>query len=213
MSDIWPILLMSGLGRLGRPSLEQFGTLSLFLIQNYAYETQTQLGWKQLDWFSLALLLHHYVSIPFILYEVIAILKADTVDPLLSGKSHEEEHPPQSLIYCLLCDSLVLKRSYHCWRCGHCTVDFDHHCKFLNCCIAQANYLPFLRLLALYLFYSANLLVHSFKLPSPGYFQQLLQLATAAALLFTLLLLAFHFYLNCKATTTLLFFRPPQPPP
>jgi palmitoyltransferase len=31
-------------------------------------------------------------------------------------------------------------KSYHCMRCNRCTLNFDHHCKYLNNCVGSQNY-------------------------------------------------------------------------
>eukprot|EP00658_Telonema_sp_P-2_P026411 TRINITY_DN20661_c0_g2_i2.p1 TRINITY_DN20661_c0_g2~~TRINITY_DN20661_c0_g2_i2.p1 ORF type:complete len:295 (+),score=39.22 TRINITY_DN20661_c0_g2_i2:534-1418(+) len=41
------------------------------------------------------------------------------------------------------------ERRYHCSRCNKCTLGFDHHCEFLNCCIGNKNYPIFFVLLAI----------------------------------------------------------------
>ena len=42
----------------------------------------------------------------------------------------------------------VDKSSKHCRACAKCTLGFDHHCVWLNCCIGERNYWQFFSLLA-----------------------------------------------------------------
>lgn len=49
--------------------------------------------------------------------------------------------------YCSLCKVFVKKRTKHCACCDRCVDDFDHHCKWLNNCIGQANYRLFVKLI------------------------------------------------------------------
>lgn len=58
-----------------------------------------------------------------------------------------------------MCNSIVLKTSYHCWKCNQCTDNIDHHCKYLNCCIAEDNYLAFLRLLTVFILYNVDYII------------------------------------------------------
>lgn len=48
---------------------------------------------------------------------------------------------------CLLCNARVQAVSKHCQTCNRCTLDYDHHCVWLNTCIGSANYPWFLLLI------------------------------------------------------------------
>jgi DHHC palmitoyltransferase len=47
----------------------------------------------------------------------------------------------------MLLQSHIDQTSKHCTICNKCVVGFDHHCVWLNCCIAAANYRHFFNLL------------------------------------------------------------------
>lgn len=108
-----------------------------------------------------------------------------------------------------MCNAVVLKSSYHCWRCNQCSHLLDHHCKYLNCCIAYENYLPFLRLLVVYIMFSADYLVLLWLRNS--IFTPLLWgvvVATAIGLVFAVGLLGFHAYLAwCFNGSTLSYYK------
>lgn len=49
--------------------------------------------------------------------------------------------------YCNFCKSPVNATSKHCIRCNRCTLNFDHHCKWVNNCIGDINYKTFVALI------------------------------------------------------------------
>lgn len=40
---------------------------------------------------------------------------------------------------CYICKCLAPKNSKHCYYCGRCCIEYDHHCVFLLTCIGHAN--------------------------------------------------------------------------
>lgn len=66
----------------------------------------------------------------------------------------------QNQRFCSICESSVNLTSKHCVQCGRCTIGFDHHCKWVNNCIGEKNYLKFIILLVItelfYLFVLCN---------------------------------------------------------
>ena len=42
-------------------------------------------------------------------------------------------------LYCVDCESPVHKSTKHCRICKVCVKDFDHHCRWVNNCIAASN--------------------------------------------------------------------------
>jgi len=54
--------------------------------------------------------------------------------------------------YCDICQKWYRgEHRFHCKRCNKCTVGFDHHCAFLNCCICTFNYRWFFTLLTAFI--------------------------------------------------------------
>ena len=64
----------------------------------------------------------------------------DPTDPLVTGVSVDVS---EAVIQCADCHSEVHSDSKHCMRCHRCVRRFDHHCKWLNNDIGQANYWAF----------------------------------------------------------------------
>ena len=95
-----------------------------------------------------------------------------------------------------MCSSIVLKTSYHCWKCNQCSDGIDHHCKYLNCCIAQENYIAFLRLLSVFILYSIDYLVVVAGKRDFGGLKWMVIVGSMVELCLALGLLGFHVYLR-----------------
>ena len=107
----------------------------------------------------------------------------------------------------------MLRRSYHCWRCKRCTDKIDHHCRYLNCCIAETNYEPFLRLVIVFALYSANATVLLFSFCQRNPFSLAVGFISAVQLVLALALFLFHLWINlCAKTTTVTFIKGQQKP-
>ncbi len=112
-------------------------------------------------------------------------------------------------MYCENCQRNVDPSSRHCRRCEQCVLGFDHHCKWVNTCIGQLNYKPFILLLisfiALMLAYLASAL-RAALLPEAVLWASVLlwvvALPVAIAALSVLTLLTFHGYLALRGITT-----------
>ncbi|GAB2215892.1 hypothetical protein Droror1_Dr00023653 [Drosera rotundifolia] len=70
---------------------------------------------------------------------------------------NDDETLPQSgeedVLFCTLCNAEVLKLSKHCRSCDKCVDGFDHHCQWLNNCVGRKNYITFICLMAVSLFW------------------------------------------------------------
>ncbi|KXS21617.1 hypothetical protein M427DRAFT_150949 [Gonapodya prolifera JEL478] len=64
---------------------------------------------------------------------------------------------------CGICCVSVPVRTRHCKSCNKCVADFDHHCPYLNTCIAGRNYQGFLVLLSTTVWVSALSMLLSFR--------------------------------------------------
>lgn len=189
------------------PSLYQTLTYLFFLFQNYIYESQIG-ALLQPSFLTIILETWRYILILFLVYEVLMVTNSDTRDPLLQVPESEEDYDANDLVYCMLCNAIVLKSSYHCWRCNQCSYNLDHHCKFLNCCIAATNYLHFLRLLAIFIFYSSVFVTLIYLGSSFTVLIWCIMGVTMLELLLAVALFIFHIYLGwCYNGSTLNFYN------
>eukprot|EP00929_Paragymnodinium_shiwhaense_P111791 TRINITY_DN8007_c0_g1_i1.p1 TRINITY_DN8007_c0_g1~~TRINITY_DN8007_c0_g1_i1.p1 ORF type:complete len:313 (+),score=47.61 TRINITY_DN8007_c0_g1_i1:193-1131(+) len=73
-------------------------------------------------------------------------MSVDPVDPMVLGLWTAPAMRPdgsRNTLYCRHCQMDVQLQSKHCWECGKCVAEFDHHCPWLNTCIGVANYRVF----------------------------------------------------------------------
>jgi len=52
-----------------------------------------------------------------------------------------------SVVMCTTCEIPRVVGSHHCRICGKCIANFDHHCVWINGCVARANFIPFVAFL------------------------------------------------------------------
>lgn len=157
----------------------------------------------------------YYVLWVLIIYDFCWISCTDPADPILLNPELARYHSYAEMDDCSQCGPKLL-HSYHCNRCGRCTDEFDHHCKFLNNCIGGKNYENFLRLLivtivehamcigqGLWVFIRA--LTHGITDGVINYWVIIAPIAISGLLLiFTIVLLSFHCYISCCISMTTL---------
>jgi len=86
------------------------------------------------------------VNVAFAVANVVMLasgLFAMLVDPSKSARAPGREGEQVTWVYCHFCAADVRAGSKHCWDCNKCTLGFDHHCVWLNTCVATRNYLAF----------------------------------------------------------------------
>jgi hypothetical protein len=86
---------------------------------------------------------------------VYAFIKVSSCDPTLDrtsaafkdvadfASSGNPEHPTGLVRFCPTCNDYMPHRTKHCRICKKCVEGFDHHCLYLNTCIAKINYRHF----------------------------------------------------------------------
>ena len=101
----------------------------------------------------IIILAFFYALLLLICYDYLWISCHDPADRILFYPDRMQGYALEELDDCSQCGKKQIT-SYHCNRCGRCTEDFDHHCKFLNSCIGGLNYENFLRLLLTNIIYN-----------------------------------------------------------
>ncbi|KJP86786.1 hypothetical protein AK88_03600 [Plasmodium fragile] len=85
-------------------------------------------------------------------------MKPSAIFRVLGGEVYQYATP---LSYCYVCGVVQILRSKHCNACHKCVRTFDHHCPWINNCVAEnnrASYLVYLLLEAMTLFHAIRLL-------------------------------------------------------
>ena len=125
---------------------------------------------------------------------------------------------------CRVCKTHVKLKSKHCGECDRCVENFDHHCKWLNNCIGEKNYVHFfITIIALELmvtdqlaigiyilvgFFRQNSIANSvnriYDTNSPAYAAVILTLSILSLTVLIALahLIALHIWLRLKKMTT-----------
>ena len=107
----------------------------------------------------------------FLIYIILLIRDPGIIQPEPEKKLEKLLNENKNLIkYCYKCFVLKTKNSKHCIICNKCYDNFDHHCYWINKCVAGRNYLLFLFFLIETFLYLGIVLViailgliHSFK--------------------------------------------------
>ena len=180
-------------------------------------------------------------SILLLLYLWIGYLvsKSDPTDPAIllfkTCKEHQYDLYRQLLAleemndrFCSICQCPVNSSSKHCIRCGRCTIGFDHHCKWVNNCIGEKNYISFILLISMVevfylymfsnctyvltgLFYNNRSGVSDFSKLGPGFFYADIGLIITSTFLCGLItvfngyLIMFHIFIKIRGITTYQF--------
>jgi len=126
--------------------LDPLQVLSWFIIAFLAGSFCGVLSPMLTDSYQIAFLVVYLLFLFTVLASGYDCARRDPIDPTIH-KSEEELIGCPDLLKCSACSSRVNKLSRHCLICDKCVVDYDHHCKWLNNCVGQANYRPFLCLL------------------------------------------------------------------
>ncbi|OMJ88987.1 hypothetical protein SteCoe_8901 [Stentor coeruleus] len=100
------------------------------------------------------IILFFIITITFLIYYLLKLTFSDPTDPIVidfkntNDPGLREELENRSNRYCNFCKSPVSSiRSKHCMKCNRCTSIFDHHCKFVNNCVGEKNYVYFAKLI------------------------------------------------------------------
>lgn len=142
--------------------------LTLGLLENVIvyYEFKKVLG-RQIVYCIAALLV--IIDIGILILGWITT-KSDPSDPVVKWerfcKITEQAFPDVDFdLFCQWCNCHVMEKTKHCGKCKRCTMNFDHHCSWLNNCIGSKNYKPFFLLVTTVLIQSiVNLIIISFIL-------------------------------------------------
>lgn len=118
------------------PSYRQMATISIFLVDAVVFLVflmplmSGAARWLSLIFFGLTAL--------FAFSAGARVMTINPVDPLTVGKACDWAE--EDLLFCRYCNSNVRGDSKHCWECGKCVANYDHHCAWLNTCIGTRNY-------------------------------------------------------------------------
>jgi len=126
-----------------------------------------------------------------------------------------------SVRYCDRCTVIKPDRAHHCSVCGSCVLKMDHHCPWVNNCVAFNNYKFFILFLFYGFFYCVYVALSSFKYflefwastfdaPGQSKFHILFLFFVSAMFSLSLCsLLCYHIHLVINNRTTLEAFRAP----
>lgn len=137
-----------------------------------------------------------------------AKMKPSSIFRVRGGEMYQYGTP---LSYCYVCGVVQILRSKHCNACNRCVRTFDHHCPWINNCVAEnnrASYLVYLLLEAITVFYALKLLSHvilrMFFGENGCFFAWLVVLFLVLFFLFTMIfcLAIYHSYLCLINETT-----------
>jgi hypothetical protein len=101
--------------------------------------------------------------------------RARTMDCGIVARGSRAANVTAAARMCDHCDVYMFERMFHCRLCNICTDRFDHHCAWLNRCVARRNFLHFVAMLLCELIYlgTGALMLWKFAYPEswiePGF--------------------------------------------
>lgn len=119
------------------PSVRMIVTISIVLLDAVAFGAFLGPALpKTLRW---VLFVSFAASFLLTLVTGVWTMTVDPIDPMVL-EDNDDLDELDEVLHCRLCDSHVGLDSKHCWECGKCVANFDHHCPWLNTCIGTRNY-------------------------------------------------------------------------
>ncbi|OMJ66438.1 hypothetical protein SteCoe_36706 [Stentor coeruleus] len=157
------------------------------------------------------------LTLCLIIWYLIMLTISDPSDPLVTAYmtskdlSYKKSLSDSTTRHCNYCDSPVSGISTkHCLRCNRCTIQFDHHCKFVNNCVGKNNYTLFFKLIVsvqIHECFVCAIILHFLIINSENYTEYYIFIFGAllkSALVWVLngYLIGFHLFLLKKKMTT-----------
>ena len=161
----------------------------------------------------------------------VSALFVTIIDPVDRAAAKEREARVQSRVYdlsdfpriCHICVIHTSKSTKHCGYCRKCVADFDHHCHWVNNCVAGRNYVLFIVLvcclqvqISWFVGLGGAIIGELLGSGEPGKQTEasiLLALLFIGSAVFLLngVLILFHIYLRCKGISTFTFMKKRRP--
>ena len=125
----------------------------------------------------------------------------EDLEKIINPKSLNKDLEMYKFKVCTKCQVIQNPLSYHCKTCGHCVQIYDHHSAFLNQCIGEGNYKPYLKLhlwgMFMILAYQVSFIM-LFLIESDAYSWNLFAVSNILAVLFSLIAFKnIHFFIIC----------------
>ena len=157
--------LTKALGDFGYKLTRPDKTFTIIQIGNLRFKLNKQNQWKQslviLFCIQVAMYISHFTtecadyavhwhrfSLQYFFSQFLQAFWVITVDPgykrrNLSYKQHKEDLQNGRIIICRKCNIYQDENYLHCFHCGVCVENHDHHCDVLGNCIAKNNLIAF----------------------------------------------------------------------
>ena len=137
-------------------------TWALIVYAQYAVSVHVILPWLSISvWGIVHLVLFNTCAV----LGIVSHVRAMTTDPgaVPPGAVPLDAHGPGAKarhMVCRKCDSYKPPRAHHCSICGRCVIKMDHHCPWVNNCVAIGNHKFFI----LFVFYVLAISVYALAL-------------------------------------------------